>query len=65
MSYKNDPRVITARFGNCAKCNKNVKGQNVYYFPAEKKVYCKDCGQSDYEQFLQTAHDEEVYNSWY
>ncbi len=65
MTYKNDPRKITARFGNCAKCNKNVKGKDVYFWPSDKKVYCLDCGQGDYNFFLQSKQDEEFYNSQY
>ncbi len=62
---KNDPRIITARFGNCAKCQRNIKGKNVYYWPIDKKVYCLDCGQSDYEFFLNSKVDEENYNLQY
>ena len=65
MKYKNDPRKIIARFGKCAKCGKNVKGKEVYYVPAEKSVYCLECGQADYEFFLQSKQDEELYNSQY
>ena len=65
MKYKNDPRVITARFGKCAKCDKNVQGSQVYYWPKGKEVYCMDCGKSDYRYFLQCKQDEELYNSQY
>ena len=65
MKYKNDPRKIIAKFGKCKKCGKNVRGQEVIYFPAEKKAYCLDCGRTDYNHFLQAKQDEEWYNSQY
>ena len=65
MNYKNDPRQITARFGRCKKCNKNVRGQEVIYFPAEKAVYCLECGHTDYDFFLSSKQDEEYYNNQY
>ena len=65
MKYKGDPRVITARFGRCKKCNKNVCGQDVYYWPVGKAVYCQDCGQVDYDFFLSSKQDEEFYNNQY
>ena len=65
MNYKNDPLVITARFGKCANCFKNVQGSQVYYFPATRSVYCLDCGESDYHYFLASKQDEELYNSQY
>ena len=62
MKYKNDPRKIIARFGRCAKCNVDVTSKEVFYFPATKKVFCLDCGQTDYNYFLQTKQDEEFFN---
>ena len=55
---KNDPRKIKARFGKCAKCGKEVKGKEVYYFPLQKSVYCLECGQDDYNFFLLSKEDE-------
>lgn len=56
--YKNDPRIITAKFGKCVNCHKEVKGQKVYYWPSGKKVYCESCGESEYLHFLSAVHDE-------
>jgi hypothetical protein len=38
--YSNDPRVITARFGNCSCCGRPVTGEEVLYFPKSRKVQC-------------------------
>jgi hypothetical protein len=65
--YRNDPRWIEARFqSKCGKCGDAVlKGDKVYYYPLEKKVFCKkdDCSGSCERDFSSCAFDEMVYNS--
>lgn len=41
MSYKNDPRVITAKFASvCAETGEKIeKGTEMLYFPLMKKCY--------------------------
>lgn len=65
--YENDPRPITTRFpSTCATCGKKIpKGINVYYYPANRKIYCLPCGETDYNAFLASAADEEWYASQY
>ena len=64
MTYKNDPRMITAKFNSvCSKCGCSLKkGTDIYYWPSYRKVYCESCGEADYRQFLSWAADEEVYH---
>ena len=63
--YKNDPRWIYAKFGQCAECNQAVKGKRVFWYPLSKKVYCETCGQKHEQDFNEHVFDEEVYNSMY
>ena len=62
--YANDPRQITAKFtSSCTTCNSTVKkGEQLYYWPSSRKVYCLKCGENDYRRFLSDAADEDVYN---
>jgi hypothetical protein len=62
--YFNDPRPITLRYTcDCAECGTILKkGMSAYYWPADGKLYCQSCGESEYRQFLSAAADEEVYN---
>lgn len=48
----NDPREIVAKFGNCKKCGKSVKGEKVYYWPATRSVFCHGCGESDFNKSM-------------
>lgn len=63
MTQKNDPRIITAKFNSkCSKCGKPIKkGDYIYYWPLEKQAVC-DCGKTDYENFILSVQDEELYN---
>lgn len=63
MTYKNDPRLITAKFASaCSKCGCSVKkGTNIYYWPSDRKVYCLQCGAVPYRQFRSAVADEEAY----
>ncbi|HZL09367.1 MAG TPA: hypothetical protein VFC65_05170 [Prolixibacteraceae bacterium] len=63
MTYKNDPRQITAKFSStCSKCGCILKkGTSIYYWPSDRKVFCLNCGEAPFKQFLSSAADEEVY----
>ena len=65
--YANDPFQLRVKFtGTCATCGKKLpKGVNAYYWPSSRKLYCLACGENDYSQFLQSAADEEWYQSQY
>jgi len=58
--YKGDPRWITARFGTCVKCGKNLAGQRAAYYPNGKKCLCEACGQPEMAAFEAAAFDEAV-----
>lgn len=64
MTYKNDPRMITAKFtSTCSKCSCSIKkGTNIYYWPSDRKVYCEKCGEEPYRQFRSAAADEDMMN---
>jgi ribosomal protein S27E len=65
--YENDPRVIVAKFeSSCKKCGKKIKkGTELYYWPSSREINCLACGETDYNQFLSSAQDEEFYASQY
>ena len=69
--YAQDPRWLTARFESkcCNKsCNATIKkGEEAYYYPSDKTIYCKreDCGQQRSRQFDAAAQDEAAYNGGY
>ncbi len=58
--YKGDPRWITARFGECAKCKKTLANQRAAYFPNGRVCFCEDCGRPAMVQFEAAAFDEAV-----
>jgi len=63
--YTNDPRQITAKFSStCSKCKTKIKkGATIYYWPSSYEVFCTNCGDTPYRQFLSSAAaDEDVYN---
>ena len=64
MTYKNDPRQITAKFTSaCSKCSCSLKkGTSIYYWPSDRKVYCLNCGEATYRLFLSSVADEQVYS---
>lgn len=64
--YKGDPRRITARFNStCCNCNCNIrKGDSAYYWPKGKLIYCTNCGEPEFRQFVSMASDEDVYNGF-
>ncbi len=70
MSYKNDPRIISAKFaGICAESKKPFKkGENILYWPNNKKCYLLDHApeaRKDYANFLQSVQDENFYSNQY
>ena len=58
--YAGDPRWITARFGNCAKCKKPLAGKRAAYFPNGKTCLCEECGRPEMATFETAAFDEAV-----
>ena len=61
--YYDDPRWIPTRYeSHCCKCGRLIrKGDQIFYYPKGRKVYCADaCGTDAYQDFLTHAQDEEV-----
>lgn len=58
--FKGDPYWTTARFtSTCRGCKCTIKkGERIFYYPKGKVVYCKNCGQDEYEQFKEAAEAE-------
>ena len=59
--YQGDPRKITAGFGKCSSCGREVKGETVLYFPRSRSVQCnvtEKCRQ-DNEKVLCAIFDED------
>lgn len=63
-SRNNDPRLIKLRFETrCNECSIHLgRGVNAYYWPSDREVLCQSCGHDDYQAFLSSACDEDVYN---
>jgi hypothetical protein len=57
-TYKDDPRWITGKFGNCQKCGTSLKGKKTAYWPRTKSAYCEECGTADMSRFILEAQDE-------
>jgi len=59
-----DPYPLKVRFNcKCSKCGTHLgRGVNAYYWPATRTVTCLDCGHDDFQAFLSSVADEEVYN---
>ena len=66
-NFSNDPRQTTTKFKClCTKCRKVLpKGEDIYFFPSDKSVYCLPCGVGYYNYFLETLQDEETFNLGY
>lgn len=62
--YSNDPRQISAKFSSsCSKCKTKIKkGTTINYWPSSHEVFCTNCGDESYRQFLSSVADEEVYS---
>ena len=67
MTYKNDPRWITAKFagkcaGNGGKCCEPIKaGDRVFYYPASRSTLAQACGHAEdaVNDFNSAKFDEE------
>jgi hypothetical protein len=59
-----DPYWTQARFQSaCDGCSITItKGEKIYYYPRDKKVYCEDCGEDCYRDFMSHKCDEDVYH---
>ena len=60
--YKGDPYWTKARFDSvCCRCGKQIcKGELIYYYPNNKRVYCDAdaCGQKCAREFSAAQFDE-------
>lgn len=59
--HRNDPKKMTSKFASkCKRCLKKIKkGDEIYYFPIGKSVYCKTCGKEDFDKFQNSIELEE------
>lgn len=66
-SYPGDPYWIKAKYKTkCKCCGTEIKvGEDAYYFPKTKAVFCdgEGCGKKEYSGFRAIAEDEEMYMS--
>ena len=63
-SYRGDPYWTKARFqSQCHKCGAAIrKGENIYYYPKTKTVYCDNgCGAAAYQDFCNCVEAEDFY----
>lgn len=69
MTYKNDPKWISAKFtSRCSKCKEPIfKGQRIFWYPKCKSVFCDSatCGQKEASSFNDAAQDEAIYSGSY
>lgn len=70
MSYvSGDPYWLKARFkSKCCRCGKEIKkGEEIFYFPKGKAVYCDSdsCGEKESNVFQASVEDERNYNGGY
>jgi hypothetical protein len=63
----NDPKIMLSRFASkCGKCDCVIKkNTEIVYYPLTKKVFCMSCGEKDYNNFLSSVQDENIYNGGY
>lgn len=66
-SYRNDLRWLTVKFAaNCHKCGRSIgKGEQGFYHPIGRVMYCKECGADKAASFVAEAQDEDWYNRSY
>lgn len=62
-SYSNDPRWITAKFGNCKEGGCQLTGKQAFYYPISKECFCEKCGEKHSNDFNGAKFDECVYNN--
>lgn len=62
--YSGDPFWMTSKYsGKCRKCSNPInKGDNIFYYPKGKTVYCEKCGQGESAKFDSMVEDEDHYN---
>ena len=59
----NSPRWIKAKFKSTCSCGNIInKGDNVLYYPSQRKVACKSCSETHQREMDCNAFDESVYN---
>lgn len=63
------PGWITARFiSKCSRCGRRiVKGERIFYYPADKTALCSDdgCGQQAQRDIAADDFDQAQYDSQY
>jgi len=53
-------------FSNCARCNRPLyRGAEAFYFPATLKVFCVNCGECSFNDFLLAASKEDYQSPVY
>ena len=62
-SYLNDPRWLTAKFGQCTECKTKLAGKRAFYYPLTKECFCEKCGEKHAGDFAAAKFDEDFYNS--
>ena len=66
LRYRGDPYWTTAKFSSrCRNCGKQIsKGDNIFYYPKGKSVYCdsEGCGGQESRSFEAAVFDESVYH---
>jgi len=62
--YGGDPFWMTSKYsGKCRKCSSPInKGDNIFYYPKGKTVYCEKCGQGESAKFDSMVEDEDFMN---
>jgi hypothetical protein len=65
MYRDNTPRQIKTRFASkCKTCGTSIpKGINVYYFPANKAVYCLSCGHDSFQRAMEAEADHQMFEA--
>lgn len=59
------PRMIKTKFAaTCKACKIPIpKGNNVYYFPANKSVFCLSCGHDSFQRAMESEADWQLYQA--
>ena len=59
-----DPRPMKAKFkSTCGKCKGTIeRNEPIIYWPAIKEATHLECGEEDYNYFLESDRFEETYN---
>jgi hypothetical protein len=63
MGYRDDPRMITARYaGTDANGRAFAKGARVFYYPRDKRIISGEAAEQAERDFAAAAADEDFYN---